>query len=334
MKEREIRPKNLHDTILNLAKTDTENLVLPLKDKLVKVPCPACASQKYTKKFVKTGLDYVLCDDCHTLYLSPRLPEKLMEELYSKMESVKYWETNFYKQTAEVRREKMYAPRAKQVIDVAKKYNADKSCIMDVGCGYGVFLDEVRKKNHFDKVVGIEPVSQLAEVSRQKDIEVIEKWITADTVGQIDKKASVLTCFEVLEHVYNPADFLQIFSNLLLPNGLFILSFPSTSGFDAQIMQDKSNVVYPPHHINAMSVEGIKKLVDRVAEFELVEISTPGKLDVDIVKTALSEGKISSAGPFFDYLFWRNDQKALNDLQTYLQKNLLSSHIFLVLKKK
>jgi len=337
MKEREIRPQNLHDTILSLAVKDTENLILPRKDELVEVDCPACGSNKKEFKLKKTGLDYVQCKDCWSLYLNPRPPEEMMTELYSQMESVKYWEANFYKQTAEARREKMYAPRAKQVIALSKQYgnkNTVINCIMDVGCGYGVFLDEIKNRKFFDEVIGIEPVAELAQVTRDKNIEVIEEWITPETVSKINIKASVLTCFEVLEHVFDPVKFLKTFSQLLLPNGLFILSCPLFSGFDVQITQDKSNAVYPPHHINALTIEGIKKLVARVNEFDIVELSTPGKLDVDIVKNALKEGKIDSAGNFFDYLFWRDDEKVWQDFQKFLQTNLLSSHLFLILKKK
>jgi len=336
MKEREIRPKNLHETILELSKKDTEELILPKKDQFEVVPCPACNSEKRDFAFKKFGMDYVQCQECRTLYLCPRLPEKIMEELYSQMESVKYWETNFYKETAEVRREKMFAPRAKQVVKLAEKYGTDnvKSCIMDVGCGYGVFLDEIRKHDFFKDIIGVEPVHDLAKVTQQKDIEVMEKWITPETVSSIEKKASVLTCFEVLEHVYDPAVFLKTFSELLMPGGLFILSFPSASGFDVQLMWEKANAAYPPHHINSLSVEGVKKLVDRIDEFSIAEIVTPGKLDVDIVKTALTEKKLKSAGRFFDYIYWRNDQKLLDDFQEFLREHLLSSHLFLVLKKK
>ncbi len=182
----------------------------------------------------------------------------------------------------------------------------------------------------------MEPVSSLASVTREKGIEVIEKWITKDSVATIEKKASVLTCFEVLEHVFDPKEFLSLFSKLLLPGGLFMLSFPSASGFDVRTMWKDANAAYPPHHINSLTVEGVRALVDRLPMFEITSITTPGKLDVNIVKTATEENKITSEsiGNFFDYLYWRGDAKILDAFQSFLREHLLSSHVFLVLKKK
>ena len=46
--------------------------------------------------------------------------------------------------------------------------------------------------------------------------------------------------------------------------------------------------VAPPHHINFMSTEGLVILLER-AGFEILNIETPGELDVDIVENMLNE---------------------------------------------
>ncbi|EMG00135.1 hypothetical protein LEP1GSC123_0032 [Leptospira borgpetersenii str. 200701203] len=47
-------------------------------------------------------------------------------------------------------------------------------------------------------------------------------------------------------------------------------------------LQEKSNSVFPPHHLNFMSVCGFE-IAFKNAGFSETEILTPGELDVDIV---------------------------------------------------
>ncbi|MFH1841383.1 MAG: class I SAM-dependent methyltransferase [Candidatus Nealsonbacteria bacterium] len=335
MKESEIRPKNLHDTIIDLSRQDVERLILSKKDELEEIVCPACGSKNLTFQFKKFGLDYVLCDDCRSLFLSPRPTESFLNKIYPEMESVKYWETHFYKETAEPRREKMYNPRAKKVVELADKYSVlDKDLLIDVGAGYGVFLEEIKKVSNFKELVAIEPVSSLAEVCKSRGIKVIEKNAQDATSEDIPEKAAVLTCFEVLEHLINPLTFLNSLSKLLKKEGLFILSAPCISGIDVQILWEKSKTIYPPHHINLLSIEGMESLAKRTNDLEIVEISTPGKLDVDIIRNAKKEGLVDNLGRFFDYFFWRENEEAFSGLQQFCQKYNLSSHLMVVMKKK
>ena len=336
MKEREIRPRNLHQTILKLSKQDTARFILPRKRELKRIACPACGTKEHDGGFKKFGMEYAVCRGCKSIYLSPRPTEKHLSKVYNRMKSVKFWETGFYKETAEARREKIFTPRAAKVVETARKWLGSRKSsptLMDVGSGYGIFLEEARKIGYFKDIVGIEPTSTLAKVCRQRGFEVLEQWITDRNVKDIERQADVLTCFEVLEHIHDPLKFVKTFTQLLAPGGIFILSFPSASGLDVQLLGEKSNTVYPPHHINILTVEGVRMLAER-AGLRVAEITTPGKLDVDIVKNALQEGGIEKTDGFFKYIFWRNDEKLLADLQKFCSDNLLSSHLFLVLRKK
>ncbi len=334
MKEEEIRPKNLHDTIIELSRQDVERLILPEKNKLEEIACPGCGSKNSTFQFKKFGLDYVLCQDCYSLYLSPRPKESFLNQIYPKMKSVQYWEAHFYKETAEPRREKIYVPRAKKVVDLINQYKVpDKEVLIDIGSGFGIFLEELRKVSDFKKLIATEPTLSLAKVCESKGLDVIKKLGRDLSLSDISKKASVITCFEVLEHIVDPLKFLTVLSKILKPGGLLILTAPSVSGIDVQLLWEKSKTVYPPHHINLLSVEGVKELIGRVNGLELLDISTPGALDVDIIRNAKREGVIENLGKFFDYLFSREDENLFENLQQFCQKHDLSSHLMVVIKK-
>lgn len=335
MKESEIRSKDIHQGIIELSKEDVESLILSHKDELIDVDCPGCGKNNSVFQFNKFGMGYRLCQDCNTLFLSPRPSEIFLEKIYPKMKSVKYWESEFYRQTAEPRREKIYRPRAKKVIDICRRFDiAEGKIILDVGCGYGIFLDELRKFNFFSDYLGLEPASELASISRERGIDVIDEPVQRVKMKDFFKPPSVITCFEVLEHAPDTAIFLNSMANLLPRGGLLILTAPTVSGLDIQLLWENSKTIYPPHHINLLSVEGLEALIKRTNSYEILEVFTPGKLDVDILRNELMDGKVKTMGRFFDYVFWRNNEELFSQLQDFCSSNNLSSHLMAILKKK
>ena len=70
---------------------------------------------------------------------------------------------------------------------------------------------------------------------------------------------------------------------MVKPGGYLFISTLCVDGFDLQVLWDKSSQISPPHHINFHSIKGFEKLFERAGLTD-VKISTPGQLDVDIVK--------------------------------------------------
>ena len=96
MKEADIRPKALFDSYLRLASVDAETYFQNV-DK-IKISCPACGHEG-DPSFTKSGFQYEYCSYCLTLYVSPRPQQKSFLRYYEEAPSVKFWATNFYKET-------------------------------------------------------------------------------------------------------------------------------------------------------------------------------------------------------------------------------------------
>ena len=261
MKESEIRPQKLFNQYLELARKDIERY-FSQRAQFVEVACPACGCDQWEPGLVKFEFRYLLCSDCGSLYLSPRPTVDMYEAYYQEAESVKFWSSHFFKETAEARRQKIFNPRAQLVAQWADKSGIPSDAtgvFVDIGSGYAIFLEEIRRLKYFGQIMGIEPEPNLANVGRDRGFDIIEKKLEDIRDGEVG--ADFATAFEVLEHVFNPLEFLSAARRILRPGGILMFTTLTVSGFDIQVLWENSKSVYPPHHINLLSVQGMRHLM-------------------------------------------------------------------------
>ena len=328
MKESEIRPQKLFNQYLKLAREDIDRYFSD-RSRFVEVACPACGCDQWAPGLVKFEFRYVLCSDCGSLYLSPRPTVAMYEKYYQKAESVKFWSSHFFKETAEARRQKIFNPRAHLVAQWANKSGipSDASGVFaDIGSGYAVFLEEVRRLEYFGQIVGIEPEPNLARVGRDRGFDIIEKKLEDIEDGEVG--ADFATAFEVLEHVFNPQEFLSAARRILRPGGILMFTTLTVSGFDIQVLWENSKSVYPPHHINLLSGQGMRCLMER-SGLRLIDLSTPGELDVEIVQNIQCENPEIQLPRFAATIINAPDAVKAN-FQDFLKSNALSSHIRII----
>lgn len=329
MKEEDIRPEKLFNQYLSLAEKDVETYFR--NTPLFNVTCPACGSQSSKFRFRKMGFDYETCLDCETLFVNPRPIAEAFDDYYTDSPSVRFWATNFYRETEANRRKHVIQPKAAMVKSIIGKYiteSRNQSCILDIGAGYGIFSEEFQKLLPKSiQVVAVEPATALQEVCIEKDIQVIPKFL--DDIKEVDlpfgrENVIAAISFELMEHLHNPDSFIEKCRGVLNDEGILILTTLNWNGFDIQVLQEKSNSIHPPHHINFFTPESISILLKRHG-FEVLEVSTPGKLDVDIAKKQISDIE----NPFICRILNGNDI-VKSKFQTFLQESCLSSHMMIV----
>lgn len=327
MKESDIRPEALLRRYLELSEQDAE--LCFVETSRLNIPCVACGSERLVGEFEKNGFAYSSCQDCGTLFQSPRPPITAFEVFYRDSVSSRYWAEEFFPAVAEARREKIFRPRVERLANLCRTKNISVKRLIDVGAGYGIFLDEWRKTNPATQLLAVEPSESLAAKCRSKGFEVVED--IAENVSGYNNHADLVVCFEVLEHVYDPLEFVQTLSRLVKPGGYVFVSTLCVDGFDIQMLWEKSNSIFPPHHINFLSVSGFERLFARAGLID-VDVSTPGQLDVDIVRNAIKrEPELMNGQRFLRRII--ADQDIAENFQEFLAANRLSSHAWVIGRK-
>lgn len=324
MKEHEIRPEAL---LTRYAELSVQDAGAYFGNSLRSdIPCVACGGGRTSPQFEKSGFGYVTCDLCQTLFQSPRPSIEAFESFYRESKSSRYWAEVFFPAVAEIRREKIFRPRVERLAGICSDQNIQVGYLIDVGAGYGIFLDEWRRCFPATRLLAIEPSSSLAAKCRLKGFDVVEDIV--ENVAGYDNSADLVTCFEVLEHVYDPLRFLDDLAAMVRPGGYVFISTLGIDGFDLQTLWNTSSQISPPHHINFLSVKGFERLFARAGLTD-VRVTTPGQLDVDIVRNALQRNPAMLEGHRFLGRLLADDSDAA-EFQRFLVERRMSSHAWVI----
>lgn len=325
MKEEEIRQRDTFNRYLELVEKDAKNFFDP--GTFITIACPACGGKDNVFEFEKTGFNYVSCKKCHTLFANPRPSFGSLNDFYSDSESTSFWIDKFFGPVAEARRQKIFAPRARYIAETLKF--GENWLVGDSGAGFGFFLEEIRKMFPGNRLIAIEPSHKMAGICRDKGLETKEMCV--EEITDINGAFDLLTAFELTEHLFDPASFFIKARSLLKRGGYLYITTLNGMGFDIMLLWKRSKSIAPPHHLNFFNPGSIRQLLEK-AGFEILEISTPGELDWDIV-----EGMIKNEGVKLDR-FWnaladKGSEESKKTLQKWIAKNNLSAHMRIVAKK-
>ena len=325
MKEEEVRPKKVFDNYIKLAIKDTK--IFFNESKLNHIACISCG-KKGRVLFNKHNFQYHICDNCFSIYVCPRPNQKSFNDYYKYSSSSKFWAETFYKVTAKSRIQKIWKPKVKKILYFKEKYFSKKDIqIIDIGGGYGLFADEISK---FNKNISIiEPAPHLANICKEKGHNVINKFFENISSKDLKNSKKLFVSFELIEHLHSPKKFFQKLHKLLSKKDIFVFTTLSGMGLDIVTLGIKSKSIMPPYHLNFFNPYSIGIFLDKLG-FQTLEITTPGKLDIDILKN----NRNILDNLLFKYIFKTSDEKYLKNLQNFISKFNLSSHMMIVCKKK
>jgi 2-polyprenyl-3-methyl-5-hydroxy-6-metoxy-1,4-benzoquinol methylase len=297
----------------------------------VKVLCPACDGPGHSLAFEKFGFRFQTCTVCGTIFMSPRPSAALMADYYANSENYAYWAKYIFPASESSRRDKIHKPWLDRVLNYCERYGITRGTLVEVGPGFGTFSAVATDSRKFGRVLAIEPTPEMAAACRERGVAVVQRRIE-DVTNEIDG-ADVLVAFEVVEHLFDPRAFLQQCARLLRPAGLLVLSCPNGQGFDIAVLGARALAV-DAEHVNLFNPGSLSGLLER-SGFEVLEASTPGRLDAEFVHEAAVKGDIDlSADPFLKRVLLDEWDRLGWPFQQFLAANGLSSHMWLAARKK
>lgn len=131
--------------------------------------------------------------------------------------------------------------------------------ILDIGCGQGDFLVAARKRGW--KVYGTEYSRSAVKLCEEAGITMHEGEYKAGAIGNI--VFDVVTCFEVIEHTYDPHDLLSAALSQLKSGGMFYVTTPNFDSILRQVEGSKFRILGYPEHLVLYTPTSLGALLSR-----------------------------------------------------------------------
>jgi 2-polyprenyl-3-methyl-5-hydroxy-6-metoxy-1,4-benzoquinol methylase len=132
--------------------------------------------------------------------------------------------------------------------------------VMDVGCGGGLLLRMLRERGH--KVLGMDFSVDAASIAwGQNGVPAICAPLTQAPLRA--GSCSVLSMFHVLEHLYEPHEYLLAARELLRDDGRLVVQVPNAASWQFLIFGENWNGIDVPRHLWNFRLGDLNVLLDR-----------------------------------------------------------------------
>jgi ubiquinone/menaquinone biosynthesis C-methylase UbiE len=234
------------------------------------ITCKVCGGENWrgileTKDFLHDvpGLFTVArCTDCGFMATNPRPDEKEIMAYYP--EDYGPYQLN----TARV--EKMVAHQKKHpflfsLVDpqifqiVRKKCGNCELKILEIGCGAGNFLYELKLKYPSWKLTGTDFSVRSIEKLKEKEIDAYVSDLKE--LPHVDKSLDVVYGFMIVEHLHKLEQSLREVKRVLKDDGTFVIAVPNIKSLSFKVFGKYSNFLHIPAHLYHFSEKSFREVM-------------------------------------------------------------------------
>ncbi|HEY3254860.1 MAG TPA: class I SAM-dependent methyltransferase [Polyangiaceae bacterium] len=200
----------------------------------------------------------VVCQKCDLLYANPAPDRKSLEAAYHDAAFDASDESHYAGLTYA-----SYLPRIALELP-------DRKGALDIGTGDGAFLEQLQQHG-FSDVVGVEP-SAAPVAAAKPAIRPLIRHAPFRSADFAAESLRLVTCFQTIEHVYDPLALCQDAVRLLRPGGALFMVCHNRRALLARAMGMKSPI-FDIEHLQLFSPQSVRALLKR-AGFSRVEVHT------------------------------------------------------------
>jgi hypothetical protein len=258
------------------------------------------------------GLAYVRCPQCAGLYLRDVAEPASWAAAVGQVARARHAHNSFHGRLTAERAANVYQPKLAWIENTLRLEGKPRSTLLEVAV----------PPSDFTALLQASPA--IAGVTTIDDV-------TARRTDGADRPVDAAVLLESLDRSDDPSALLAGVARRLAPGGLVFATALVSSGFDVVSLGLRNQYLYPPDRANCFSLSGLEALMRR-AGFSLLEVSTPGVLDVQILQSHVDDDPALPLSPFERQLL-ASTPDARSAFQAFLQEHHLSSFARMVGKK-
>jgi SAM-dependent methyltransferase len=237
--------------------------------------CNLCGGREHSLLFRKFGYDLVRCNGCSLVFVGNPPAAADVEAFYSA--DAEYHGELLDPAHPAFAKMRDIARQHLRMLERVVPWPHDLK-LLDIGCSSGLFLDQAREAGF--EVFGAELSPDTAAFARTHFGLDVHRgdWREA---SYADGTFDVITLFDVIEHLPDPAAELAAIARLLKPGGLLLQSTPDIDGLFPRLSYQLANRLdywphpEPPHHLYQFSARTLGAMT-RNAGYEIVRAEKTG----------------------------------------------------------
>jgi SAM-dependent methyltransferase len=236
--------------------------------------CPACGELANRVLFCATDRLYrttsrmfqiVECGNCRLIRLHPQPAPADLRNYYPPG----YWFSP--EETAADRLEQVYRRFVMRdhlhFVARAMEVSKEEGLVLDVGCGGGLFLQMLQERTGA-RIAGLDFSLDAANLAwRRSGVPAICATLTRAPLAP--SSCACITMFHVLEHLYDPASYLEAAHRLLKPDGRLVIQVPNAACWQFLIFGERWNGIDAPRHLFDFKRSDMDALLDSCG-FEVI----------------------------------------------------------------
>ncbi|TLD41733.1 MAG: SAM-dependent methyltransferase BT3209 [Candidatus Jettenia ecosi] len=225
------------------------------------VNCNICGVDNTSLIAVQNGYRMVKCKNCGLVYLKSRPDQQTLIKLYADYHQREGKDEDVWARLME--------KNFKEVSLLLNKIFPEKGKILDVGCGYGHFIEIMQGCGWFAQ--GVDPSSGTLYYAKKKGLNVIETSVDDSSFPY--NFFDVVTAFYVLEHLPDPLSTAKKIFKMLKPGGVIVIRVPHTTPIVRflSVFTIDNNLYDAPYHLYDFSPMTITVLLKK-AGFSFIQV--------------------------------------------------------------
>ena len=222
------------------------------------------------------GLSYARCAQSGSLFLAELPPPPVWATLLADISRYRHSPKAFHSGLAQSRVDNVYSPRLEWIRETLRFQQVDRARVLEVTTPPSDLTSLLLEQHALFDVLMVDEM-QLSHSEHDGG---------SGAGGAHQELVDVAVLFESLDRVDDPVALLRSVADRLAPGGLLFVTALVSSGFDLAVLGLHNLYLYPPDRANCFSLQGLSQVVE-AAGFSLLEASTPGVLDIEIVRAHL-----------------------------------------------
>lgn len=252
------------------------------------------------------GFSYGRCPRDGSLFLMDLPDREAWAHLLSQGVRLRHSPEGFHRHLAQSRMDHVYAPKLEWIEETLRLQSIVSPRILEATTLPSDFTQLLKESGSFSEVLTED-----------------ETVLAGGASGGDPDPVDAVALLESFDHSVDPVGLLHTIRKRLRPGGLLFSTALVASGFDIRVLGLRNRYLIPPDRANCFSLAGMMRLMEKNG-FTLLEVSTAGVLDVEIVR---AHCQLDPTLPLSDFerQIVEADEATRQAFQSFLQQQGMSS---------